>query len=74
MNRPDIDPEIAEQDEYGNTTIKEDGLCGSNFDDPNDPAAHGFENTPAECENEDCVCCPLDDEGKRKIDCPYVED
>jgi hypothetical protein len=30
-------------------------------------------NTPAECEDEDCTCCPLDLAGQRKIDCPYVQ-
>lgn len=61
MNRPDIDPEIAEQDAYGNTTAK-------NLN----PEAHGFENTPAECENDECAECKRTD--KREIDCPYIDE
>lgn len=74
MNRPDFDSEIAEQDEYGNTTIKEDGLSGSNFDDPNNPQAHGFHNVPVECEDSECADCPLNSFDRKALDCPYVDE
>lgn len=42
--------------------------------DKTNPEAHGFHNTPAECENLECADCSLSLENKRKIDCPYLED
>jgi len=37
------------------------------------PEANGFHNTPAECEDEDCSACEVNDDVKRKIDCPYTD-
>lgn len=39
-----------------------------------DPAANGFHNTPAECENFECSNCTMTDQNRREIDCPYVDE
>jgi len=73
-NNIEHDSNIANKDEYGNVTAKnQDGLCGSNFDDPNDLYINGFEDVPAECEDLECSECTLNHADKESRDCPYVD-
>ena len=38
------------------------------------PEAHGFHDTPAECEDLECKDCPLSMAERKVRECPYLDD
>ena len=39
-----------------------------------DPAAYGFHDVPAECEDLECKDCPLSMAERKVRECPYLDD